>query len=97
MRRTSAAAQEGMASPDAVQAKIDKLKNDGRKSALMLVSASDGWTFTKERQKAGEWDCSDASFYWCACADPVEQRRCIRSIKRRCVLLRCRRCWRSEV
>jgi hypothetical protein len=37
-----AIAQEAVASADELQAKIDKLKNQGRKSALMLVSAADG-------------------------------------------------------
>jgi membrane-associated protease RseP (regulator of RpoE activity) len=35
-------AQEAVASADDLQAKIDKLKKDGRKSALLLVSAADG-------------------------------------------------------
>jgi serine protease Do len=35
-------AQEGVASADDFQAKIDKLKKDGRKSALLLVAGADG-------------------------------------------------------
>ncbi|HEY6995041.1 MAG TPA: DegQ family serine endoprotease [Xanthobacteraceae bacterium] len=35
-------AQEAVASADDLQAKIDKLKKDGRKSALLLVAGSDG-------------------------------------------------------
>ena len=35
-------AQEAVASADDLQAKIDKLKKDGRKSALMLVAGADG-------------------------------------------------------
>jgi serine protease Do len=35
-------AQEAVASPDELQAKIDKLKKDGRRSALLLVAGSDG-------------------------------------------------------
>jgi serine protease Do len=35
-------AQEAVASADDLQAKIDKLKKDGRKSALLLVASADG-------------------------------------------------------
>jgi serine protease Do len=35
-------AQEAVANADDLQAKIDKLKKDGRKSALMLVAGADG-------------------------------------------------------
>jgi serine protease Do len=35
-------AQEAVASADDLQSKIDKLKKDGRKSALMLVAGADG-------------------------------------------------------
>src|SRR6266446_5526719 len=35
-------AQEAVASADELQAKIDKLKKDGRKSALLLVAGADG-------------------------------------------------------
>jgi serine protease Do len=35
-------AQEAVASADDFQAKIDKLKKDGRKSALLLVGGADG-------------------------------------------------------
>ena len=35
-------AQEAVASPDEFQAKIEKLKKDGRKSALLLVAGADG-------------------------------------------------------
>jgi serine protease Do len=35
-------AQEAVASTDDFQAKIDKLKKDGRKSALLLVAGADG-------------------------------------------------------
>jgi serine protease Do len=35
-------AQEAVANTDDLQAKIDKLKNDGRKSALLLVAGADG-------------------------------------------------------
>ena len=35
-------AQEAVASADDLQAKIDKLKKDGRKSALLLVAGADG-------------------------------------------------------
>ena len=35
-------AQEAVANADELQAKIDKLKKDGRKSALMLVAGADG-------------------------------------------------------
>jgi TIR domain/PDZ domain len=35
-------AQEAVASADDLRAKIDKLKNDGRKSALLLVARADG-------------------------------------------------------
>jgi serine protease Do len=35
-------AQEAVASPDDFQAKIDKLKKDGRRSALLLVAGADG-------------------------------------------------------
>ena len=35
-------AQEAVASADDFQAKIDKLKKDGRKSALLLVAGADG-------------------------------------------------------
>ena len=35
-------AQEAVASADEFQAKIDKLKKDGRKSALLLVAGADG-------------------------------------------------------
>ena len=35
-------AQEAVANADELQAKIDKLKKDGRKSALLLVAGADG-------------------------------------------------------
>jgi serine protease Do len=35
-------AQEAVANADDFQAKIDKLKKDGRKSALLLVAGADG-------------------------------------------------------
>jgi len=35
-------AQEAVANADDLQAKIDKLKKDGRKSALLLVASADG-------------------------------------------------------
>src|SRR5262249_18880357 len=35
-------AQEAVANADDLQAKIDKLKKDGRKSALLLVAGADG-------------------------------------------------------
>jgi serine protease Do len=35
-------AQEAVASTGDLQAKIDKLKKDGRKSALLLVASADG-------------------------------------------------------
>jgi serine protease Do len=35
-------AQEAVANADDFQAKIDKLKKDGRRSALLLVAAADG-------------------------------------------------------
>ena len=35
-------AQEAVSSADDFQARIDKLKKDGRKSALLLVAGADG-------------------------------------------------------